>query len=185
MTASHLSFALFLVGASLLACSEDSKSPTTSGAAGAAQAGSGGNGKAGQGQAGQGQAGQGQAGQGQAGQGQAGQGQAGQGQAGSGGDPTPAGPMYAACEDECNLQKPIECPNEPKDKASCYANCDKEIGEILGGKDVCAGTLPALVECSKNLPADSWECDDKGETSVKDGFCLDEFQIVKDCLANN
>ena len=71
--------------------------------------------------------------------------------------------LTADCQKVCDNTAPLKCPNSPA--ASCLSTCEQTAAAL----PKCQSQVEAMLKCEATHPTTDWECDDKGESNLKNG----------------
>lgn len=95
--------------------------------------------------------------------------------AGCGGDDDD---FAAMCKKGCEASASLKCSGA----ATCAADCEKEINDLVAMKPGCKGSFSALGNCAAARPASDWECGAGGSPELKDGVCEKEGEAAIMCV---
>lgn len=82
----------------------------------------------------------------------------------------------ALCARGCVTVESLGCANDPPD---CEADC---LAEFNGFPESCRDESLAYADCSAARPASDYECDEDGESILKDGVCDAEATAAFSCI---
>ena len=97
------------------------------------------------------------------------------GSAGGGGSGG-SGNGLADCQAACDLASQLACPNEGP------GFCSTECANAYTTFSHCALQLDNAYACVKPLPLSAYECNSKGESELKAGYCDAETAAVTQCV---